>query len=82
MKLTIDPTELQPGDVVTSISDHDISGCHCDVRVTVIRPPEGTYLLDMQAYWRGTLPGGQFRGGAEGIKIELGKTAAQQEEAS
>lgn len=35
--IEIDPTELESGDVVLSISDHDESGCHCDVRVTVER---------------------------------------------
>lgn len=43
MIITIDPTELQPGDIVISISDHDISGCHCDVRVTVKREHNGNH---------------------------------------
>jgi hypothetical protein len=38
--VTVDPTELMPGDVVTSLADHEISGCHCDVRVTVDRGQE------------------------------------------
>lgn len=33
----VDPTELLPGDVVVTLSDHDEGGCHCDVRVTVRR---------------------------------------------
>jgi hypothetical protein len=37
MRITIDPTDLRAGDVVVSISDHDLSGCHCDVTVTVDR---------------------------------------------
>ena len=36
----VDPTELKPGDVVVKLGDHDISGCHCDVRVTVRRQKE------------------------------------------
>ena len=39
--IEVDPTELLPGDVVTAISDHDESGCHCDVRVTVRRLLDG-----------------------------------------
>lgn len=39
--LEVDPTELRPGDVVIFISDHDIAGCHCDVRVTIRRPAQG-----------------------------------------
>lgn len=35
--ISIDPTDLLPGDVVVSLNDHDISGCHCDVIVTVKR---------------------------------------------
>jgi hypothetical protein len=35
--IEVDPTELLPGDVVVAVSDHDISGCHCDVRLTVKR---------------------------------------------
>jgi len=38
MKITIDPTELQPGDIVVALNEHDLSGCHCDVVVTVERP--------------------------------------------
>jgi hypothetical protein len=37
MEMEVDPTELKPGDVVLSLSDHDIAGCHCDVRVTIVR---------------------------------------------
>lgn len=33
----VDPTELLPGDVVVAINDHEESGCHCDVVVTVRR---------------------------------------------
>lgn len=33
----VDPTELVPGDVVLGLSDHDLAGCHCDVRVKVLR---------------------------------------------
>jgi hypothetical protein len=33
----VDPTELLPGDVVVKLGDHDLAGCHCDVRVTVLR---------------------------------------------
>lgn len=36
--ITIDPTDLLPGDIVVAVNDHDISGCHCDVLVTVKRP--------------------------------------------
>jgi hypothetical protein len=35
--LEVDPTDLQPGDVVVRLFDHDISGCHCDVRVLIER---------------------------------------------
>ena len=35
--IEVDPTELLPGDIVISLSDHEISGCHCDVRVTIER---------------------------------------------
>ena len=38
MRLIIDPTELEPGDIVVALNDHDESGCHCDVVVTVDRP--------------------------------------------
>ncbi len=37
MTITIDPTELQPGDIIVCLGDHDESGCHCDVRVTILR---------------------------------------------
>lgn len=37
VEIEIDPTELQPGDVVVKLNDHDLAGCHCDVRVTVRR---------------------------------------------
>lgn len=37
MIIEVDPTELKPGDCVISLSDHEESGCHCDVRVTVSR---------------------------------------------
>ena len=37
VRIEVDPTELRPGDVVLELNDHDISGCHCDVRVTVER---------------------------------------------
>ena len=41
--ITVDPTELQNGDVVLRLSEHEESGCHCDVRVTVMRAePKGT----------------------------------------
>lgn len=33
--------------------------------------PEGTHTLDIQAYWTVTEADGKFRGGAEGMKIEL-----------
>ena len=33
----VDPTDLLPGDIVVELNDHDISGCHCDVLVTVVR---------------------------------------------
>lgn len=36
-RIEVDPTELLPHDVVVSIRDHDESGCHCDVKVTVMR---------------------------------------------
>lgn len=36
--IEVDPTELQPGDVVVVLNEHDEAGCHCDVRVTVERP--------------------------------------------
>ncbi len=36
-ELEVDPTGLLPGDTVVRLSDHDLSGCHCDVRVTVLR---------------------------------------------
>lgn len=35
--LEVDPTDLRPADIVIAVSDHDISGCHCDVKVTVHR---------------------------------------------
>lgn len=38
--IEVDPTELLPGDVVVKLGDHEISGCHCDVRVTVERRRE------------------------------------------
>jgi hypothetical protein len=38
MTLTIDPTDLLPGDVIIRVEDHDDSGCHCDVLLTVDRP--------------------------------------------
>ena len=38
MQIEVDPTELLPGDVVISLSEHELSGCHCDVRVLVCRP--------------------------------------------
>ena len=37
MIIEVDPAELLPGDCVISLSDHEESGCHCDVRVTVSR---------------------------------------------
>lgn len=45
-ELEVDPTGLLPGDIVVRLSEHEISGCHCDVRVLVRRPaghvsPEG-----------------------------------------
>lgn len=36
-ELEVDPTGLLPGDVVLSLSEHDMGGCHCDVRVRVRR---------------------------------------------
>lgn len=36
-EIEVDPTGLQPGDVVVRLSEHEVSGCHCDVRVTVRR---------------------------------------------
>lgn len=36
-ELTIDPTELEPGDMVLSLADREEGGCHCDVKVTVRR---------------------------------------------
>jgi hypothetical protein len=35
--LTIDPTGLQPGDVVLELTDREEGGCHCDVKVSVRR---------------------------------------------
>lgn len=35
--LEVDPTELLPGDIVLYLNEHEESGCHCDVRVTVRR---------------------------------------------
>lgn len=35
--IEVDPAELLPGDVVISLSYHEISGCHCDVRVWIER---------------------------------------------
>lgn len=40
MRISVDPTALQPGDVVITLNDHDLSGCHCDVVVTVDRPEQ------------------------------------------
>lgn len=37
-RIEIDPTDLRPGDIVVGLGEHEISGCHCDVRVTVDRP--------------------------------------------
>lgn len=39
--IEVDPTELLPGDVVVKLGDHDLAGCHCDVRVTVLRGTGG-----------------------------------------
>ncbi len=36
--IEIDPTDLRPGDIVVELGEHEISGCHCDVRVAVMRP--------------------------------------------
>jgi len=36
-RIEVDPTELLPGDVVLELNEHEESGCHCDVRVTVER---------------------------------------------
>jgi hypothetical protein len=38
IRLTVDPAELRSGDVVIELSDHDVTGCHCDVLVTIERP--------------------------------------------
>lgn len=50
MRITIDPAELKPGDIVVAVNDHDISGCHCDVLVTVDRdtkpPSRGIQIGD------------------------------------
>ena len=35
MRITVDPNELHPGDVVVALEDHGLSGC--GVRVTVDR---------------------------------------------
>lgn len=44
---------------------------------TILAPlPDGTYLLDIQAYWQVTDPDGQFRGGAAGYKAEMTEGAA------
>lgn len=37
VEMEVDPTELLPGDVVVSLSEHDEGGCHCDVRVKIRR---------------------------------------------
>lgn len=44
-RITIDPTELQPGDLVLSLGEHEESGCHCDVRVIVDRPEGNPYYV-------------------------------------
>ena len=36
-EVQVDPTELRPGDIVVRLNDHEESGCHCDVLVTVER---------------------------------------------
>ncbi len=36
-RLEVDPTDLLPGDVVVELNERDLDGCHCDVRVTVVR---------------------------------------------
>jgi hypothetical protein len=41
MQIEVDPTELLPGDIIVTLNDHELSGCHCDVRVTVERPEGG-----------------------------------------
>jgi len=35
--ITVDPTDLEPGDVIIRLEDHEEAGCHCDVLVTVRR---------------------------------------------
>ena len=37
MQIEVDPTDLKPGEVVVKLNDHELSGCHCDVLVTVER---------------------------------------------
>lgn len=39
--MKIDPTQLEEGDVVIEINEHEPDGCHCDVLVTVKRYVEG-----------------------------------------
>ena len=52
--LTVDPTDLQPGDVVVRVGDHDIAGCHCDVTVTVRRPQSsGMHKIKVKVAMRG-----------------------------
>jgi hypothetical protein len=38
--IEVDPTDLQPGDLVVRLNDYDPAGCHCDVLVTVVRGRE------------------------------------------
>ncbi len=38
--------------------------------------PDGTYLLDIQAYWHADGPDGTFRGGAAGFKASLAEQEA------
>lgn len=60
MIIEIDPTGLASGDVVVQVNDHDISGCHCDVRVTVSREAESGESSDRSEQVPVTRIGGSF----------------------
>jgi hypothetical protein len=46
LQIEIDPTELEPGDVIVRVLEHDLAGCHCDVRLEVRRENDGRNPAD------------------------------------
>jgi hypothetical protein len=36
--MDVDPTELEPGDIVLGTRDFEEDGCHCDVVINIKRP--------------------------------------------